>query len=54
MEEVVMLWIYFESRVNKFIDRLNVNCERKNRVKDISIYRLIKFIGLKSFYLYIL
>lgn len=54
MEEVVMLWIYFESRANKLTDRLNVNCERKNRVKDISIYRSIKFTGLKSPYLHIL
>lgn len=40
-------WVYLKSRTNELTDRLNADCERKNRVKD-TIYCQIKFTGLKS------
>lgn len=47
MKTMVMLWIYFESRANRLTDRLNVDCKRKYRVRDIIFHCYIKFTGLK-------
>ena len=48
MKPVVMFWLYFESRLNRLTDRLNVDCWGTYWVKDIIIHCYGKFTGLKN------